>query len=142
MVDVATMLRWHVPPCLILCVLLVKFTGQHTAGTTDFMEIFSGAGEATRALRAAPRICLIVSSLLVSLPAFSNLYFCYICYGVCVWSLRPTSLALALILKMTAGCKISSRLQVSCVLALKQCFLPNCYVLNGGGVSGLISSDL
>ena len=59
MVDVATMLRWHLPPRLIMCVILVKQAGLPSApATTDFMEIFSGAGEASRALRAVPGVCL------------------------------------------------------------------------------------
>ncbi|CAK9089084.1 unnamed protein product, partial [Durusdinium trenchii] len=52
MADVASMLRWSLPPILVYIVLLVKFAGM-TMSPLDFVEIFSGKGELSRAMRSA-----------------------------------------------------------------------------------------
>lgn len=56
MVSVADMLRWKLPPILIMCVLLLRFGAPNcTPNTLDFVEVFCGQAEISKALRQVSR---------------------------------------------------------------------------------------
>lgn len=50
-VSVAQMLRWGLPPCMILCVVLLKLSGTIPNEPIDFAEYFAGCGALSRGLR-------------------------------------------------------------------------------------------
>lgn len=57
-VDVAAMLRWRVPPIMILLVLLLKLSGQSVVDALHFCEVFAGGAEISQALRRATWLSL------------------------------------------------------------------------------------
>ena len=63
MVSVADMLRWKLPPILIMCVLLLRFgTPDYTPDTLDFVEVFCGKAEISKALRRVSRLFLLINA--------------------------------------------------------------------------------
>lgn len=63
MVSVADMLRWKLPPILIMCVLLLRFgTPDYTPDTLDFVEVFCGKAEISKALRRVSRLFLSINA--------------------------------------------------------------------------------
>ena len=52
--DVRSMLRWGLPSYFILIVVLSKFSPHYRPNSIGFAEIFAGAGEVSKALRAVP----------------------------------------------------------------------------------------
>ena len=63
MVSVADMLRWKLLPILIMCVLLLGFgTPDYTPDTLDFVEVFCGKAEISKALRRVSRLFLLINA--------------------------------------------------------------------------------
>lgn len=59
--DLRTMLAWGLPPILIMAVLLLRFTSDGIENDSiDFAELFSGAGELSKALRSATWLQILV----------------------------------------------------------------------------------
>ena len=58
MVSVADMLRWKFPPLFILTILLLRFgTPDSTpTNTLDFVEVFSGQAEISKAMRNVSKL--------------------------------------------------------------------------------------
>lgn len=53
--TVHSMLRWQLPPCCILVVLLLKFSNSVPPAQIDFMEVFAGCGALSYGLRHVSR---------------------------------------------------------------------------------------
>lgn len=53
MVSVASMLRWNLPPILIMLILLLRFGTPESVvpDSLDFTEVFAGAAEISKSLR-------------------------------------------------------------------------------------------
>lgn len=55
--SVADLLKWQLPPCVILMVVLLKFSqvGDPTAAPIQFAEFFAGCGALSTGLRMVSR---------------------------------------------------------------------------------------
>ena len=51
MADVRTLIRWGIPPCFIMIVVLLKFSAMTRPSSLEFAEIFAGAVEVSKALK-------------------------------------------------------------------------------------------